>query len=108
MAEPKSLKEIIKEEYKRCVLDPVHFMKKYCKIQHPQKGKIPSHLYQFQEKVLQEYFNVMLFRDLIERYKISQAAVLKFFCKRVIGTSAGEFSVNKIYNELKSQGYQRH
>lgn len=57
-------------------------------------------------KILQEYFNVMVFRDLIERYQISQATILKYFCKRIIGASAGEFSVNKVYNELKSQGYQ--
>lgn len=58
------------------------------------------------EKILQEYFNVMVLRDLIERYQISQASILKYFCKRVIGNSAGEFSVNKIFNELKSQNYQ--
>jgi hypothetical protein len=48
----------------------------------------------------------MLFRDLIERYQISNSTILKYFCKRVIGASAGEFSVHKIYNELKSQGYK--
>jgi len=58
------------------------------------------------DKILQEYFNVMVMRDLIERYKITASSTLKYFCKRVIGNSAGEFSVNKIYNELKSQGYQ--
>lgn len=57
-------------------------------------------------KILQEYFNVMLFKDLIDRYKISQVSVLRYFCKRIIGASAGEFSVNKIFNELKSQGYE--
>jgi uncharacterized protein len=57
------------------------------------------------DRILQEYFSVMLLRDLAERYNVSQIAVLKYFCKRVIGASAGEFSVNKIYNELKSQGY---
>ncbi len=50
--EQKSLKEIIKDEYKKCLQDPVHFMKKYCQIQHPQKGKIPFHLYSFQETAL--------------------------------------------------------
>lgn len=58
------------------------------------------------EKILQEYFNTMLFRDLIERYQISNTPVLKYFCKRAIGASGNEFSVNKIYNELKTQGYQ--
>lgn len=57
-------------------------------------------------KVLQEYFNVMIFRDLIERYGIRQTEILKYFCKRVIGNSSKEFSVNKIYNEIKSQGYK--
>ena len=61
---------------------------------------------ELQNKILQEYFNVMVLRDLVERYKISQVEILKYFCKRVIGNSAGEFSVHKIYNELKSQGYK--
>ena len=33
-------------------MDPVYFMKKYCLIQHPTKGKINCNLYPFQEKVL--------------------------------------------------------
>lgn len=51
----KSLKEIIAEEYLRCVSDPVHFMKKYCLIQHPEKGKIHFNLYPFQEQVLYDF-----------------------------------------------------
>ncbi|MBI5356655.1 ATP-binding protein [Candidatus Collierbacteria bacterium] len=61
---------------------------------------------ELKDKILQEYFNVMVLRDLIERYKITNSSTLKYFCKRIVGASAGEFSVNKIYNELKSQGYQ--
>jgi len=73
------------------------------------QGGFPELVYQkdeLKDKILQEYFNVMVLRDLIDRYQISKSSILKYFCKRVIGTSAGEFSVNKIYNELKSQGYQ--
>ena len=51
MAEP-NLRQIIQQEYIKCASDPVHFMKKYCFIQHPQRGRIPFHLYPFQEKVL--------------------------------------------------------
>lgn len=58
------------------------------------------------DRILQEYFNTMVFRDLIERYQITNSLVLKYFCRRVVGASGGEFSVNKVYNELKSQGYQ--
>jgi len=46
------LKQIIRQEYLKCAQDPIHFMKKYCMIQHPQRGRISFHLYPFQEKVL--------------------------------------------------------
>ena len=50
--EENKLKEAIKKEYTKCAKDPVYFMKKYCMIQHPIEGKIPFHLYDFQEKTL--------------------------------------------------------
>ena len=46
------LKKIIRQEYIKCAKDPIHFMKKYCYIQHPQRGRISFSLYPFQEKVL--------------------------------------------------------
>ena len=46
------LKLVIKQEYLRCKKDPVHYMRKYCYIQHPQRGRIQFNLYPFQEKVL--------------------------------------------------------
>ena len=52
MAVKKTLKEIIRDEYKKCSVDPVHFMRKYCIIQHPQKGKVYFNLYPFQEDSL--------------------------------------------------------
>ena len=50
-----SLKDIIKLEYQKCAVDPIHFMKKYCMIQHPIRGKIPFELYDFQEKSVNEF-----------------------------------------------------
>ena len=35
------LKDVIKQEYVKCAADPIYFLKKYCMIQHPIKGKIP-------------------------------------------------------------------
>jgi hypothetical protein len=46
------LKIVIRQEYLKCAKDPVHFMRKYCYIQHPQRGRIQFNLYPFQEKVL--------------------------------------------------------
>ena len=52
-----SLKEIIAVEYKKCASDPIYFMRKYCMIQHPVRGKIPFHLYPFQEETLVDFKN---------------------------------------------------
>ncbi len=50
-----TLKEAIKEEYKKCLVDPIYFMKKYVKIQHPVKGTVNFDLYPFQEETLQSF-----------------------------------------------------
>ena len=47
-----NIKQIIKQEYIKCAKDPVYFMKKYCFIQHPTRGRIQFNLFPFQEKVL--------------------------------------------------------
>jgi len=51
----KSLKDIIKDEYVKCARSASYFMKKYCVIQHPTRGKIPFHLYPYQEDALQDF-----------------------------------------------------
>ena len=59
-----NLKQIIKSEYTRCAKDPIYFMKKYCMIQHPTRGKIHFNLYPFQERSLDEFkkhdYNIIL------------------------------------------------
>ena len=51
------VKKIVIQEYAKCAKDPEYFLKKYCYIQHPQRGRILFNLYPFQGKVLH------LFRD---------------------------------------------
>ena len=46
------LKELIKSEYQKCALDPAYFMRKYCYIQHPQRGRLLFDLYPYQEDSL--------------------------------------------------------
>ena len=52
-----NLKQLISSEYTKCAKDPVYFMKKYCMIQHPTRGKINFNLYKFQERALDEFAN---------------------------------------------------
>jgi hypothetical protein len=55
---------------------------------------------------LQGYFDVMIYRDIIERYDEKNSSLLKYFIKRVLSTFTKAISINKIYNELKSSGYK--
>ena len=59
-----NIKQVIKREYLNCIQDPIHFMRKYCTIQHPTKGKMKFNLYDFQEKTLQNLkdnrYNIIL------------------------------------------------
>ena len=52
------------KEFVKCAKDPVYFMKKYCQIQHPTRGRIPFKLYPFQEKSLENLsehdYNIIL------------------------------------------------
>ena len=58
------LKQAIQREYLQCVKSPAHFMKKYCTIQHPTKGKIKFGLYDYQENMLTDFvdnrYNIIL------------------------------------------------
>mgnify|MGYP002517854617 FL=1 len=56
-------------------------------------------------KILQSYFNTMLFRDMMEHYNIGTPSfVVRYFLKRVMNNLTKPTSVNNIYNDLKSQG----
>jgi len=60
----KLTKQEIMKEIVRCGKKPDYFINTYAKITHPQKGLIPFHLYDFQEKLLEDFedhrFNVIL------------------------------------------------
>lgn len=56
--------------------------------------------------ILQQYFNVMIFRDIVERYKISNVEILKYFIKKIFASVTKPLSVNKTYNDIKSLGYK--
>ena len=49
---PTDIKDIIRQEYVKCAGDPAHFMRKYCYIQNPTRGRVLFNLYPFQDKVL--------------------------------------------------------
>lgn len=53
---------------------------------------------------LQDYFDVMILRDLVEHWQITRPQMVRYFLKRVMASIASRLSVNAIYREIKSTG----
>lgn len=51
-----------------------------------------------------EYLDLVIYRDIIERYGVKNRYVLEFFIKSIISSFSSQFSVNKVFNTLKSRG----
>ncbi len=55
-------------------------------------------------RVLQEYVDVTLLRDVVERYGASNVPALRYLIRRFLENQGGRFSVNRLYNDLRSMG----
>jgi len=55
-------------------------------------------------RVLQEYLDVVVLRDLVERHGVSNLVALRYMIRSLMNSPACLFSVQKFYNDLKSQG----
>jgi uncharacterized protein len=64
---------------------------------------IGKNTFQYNE-TLRAYYYVMLYKDLIERYNINSASVLKHFIEKLVDNLTKGFSLNKVYNTLRSMG----
>ena len=59
---------------------------------------------ELRSKTLQSYLDVMIYRDIIERYEVKNPIALKYFIKKSLSNVSNYLSVNKIFNELRSNG----
>ena len=59
---------------------------------------------QLRLKTLQSYLDVMIYRDIIEKYDVKNSASLRYFIKKSLANVSNTISVNKLFNELKSLG----
>ncbi len=55
-------------------------------------------------QLLRGYVDLVLLRDVIERYDVSHPVALRWMVRALLANPAGMFSVNKMYNDLRSQG----
>lgn len=58
------------------------------------------------QKTLQEYLDVVIYRDIIERHDIKNSIPLKTMILAMIQNVGKPFAVNKFYNDLRSRGCQ--
>jgi len=54
------------------------------------------------EEYFRDYINLVVFRDIVERYKIRDISLIKMFVRFAISSFSKEFSIHKIYRTFKS------
>jgi len=55
-------------------------------------------------EIVQGYVETVLFKDVVERHKVSNVLALRHLIAAVLGAPGQVFSVNKFFNTLKSKG----
>ncbi len=56
------------------------------------------------QRLLQDYVDVALLRDVVERHGVTQTAGLRWMVRHLLGNAGSTFSVEKFYAALRSQG----
>lgn len=59
-----------------------------------------------QKRILKDYLDLIVYKDVVERYTIRNQTLLKHLIKYMFVNMGTLVSVNKLYNEYKSQGYK--
>jgi len=55
-------------------------------------------------RVLRDYVDVVLLRDVIERHGVSNTTALRWIVRRLLRSPGSLFSAHRLHNELRSQG----
>ncbi len=56
-------------------------------------------------ELLQGYVDTVLFRDVVERYDVSQVTALRWLVRQCLRNPAGSFSAHRLHLDLKAQGH---
>ncbi len=68
----------------------------------PEAQELPAAL---QVELLQGYVDTVLFRDVVERYELTQVAALRWLVRHCLRNPASSFSVHRLHQDMKSQGH---
>lgn len=56
------------------------------------------------ERILKEYFDAILFKDVVERHNVRNLHLVNLIFKQMVNNFSKEFSINTLYNNFKSHG----
>ncbi len=56
-------------------------------------------------KILQDYIQTVIFRDIVERHEITNISTLKYMIHYLLQNLSTNLSTNKLFNDIKSQGF---
>ncbi len=56
-------------------------------------------------ELLQGYVDTVLFRDVVERYAVSQVSALRWIVRHCLRNPAGSMSAHRLFQDLKAQGH---
>ena len=96
--------EKIYEKYRSSSEESVikHFIREYTRY-----GGLPQVVLnkdeEFRKRFFIEYLDLVVYRDIIERYGVQNLHVVKLMMKFLMSSFAKEFSIHRFYNSLKSQ-----
>ena len=82
----------------------IHYLDLYLK-----QGGFPELVFlpeDLHNRVINEYIDLMLYRDLTERFSVRYPQLVKYLLKYMLSNLARPLSINKMYNDVKSQGYK--
>ncbi|MCD6455819.1 MAG: ATP-binding protein [Methanophagales archaeon] len=79
-----------------------HFIREYTR-----SGGLPQVVLnkdeEFRKRFFNEYLDLVVYRDIIERYGVKNLHIVKVMREFLISSFAKEFSIHRFYNTLKSQ-----
>lgn len=82
----------------------MHWLNRYLK-----QGGFPELVFlpeSLHRPTLQEYMDLILYRDVVERHSIKNTTLLRYLLKYLLVNIANPLSMTRVYNDLKSQGLQ--
>ncbi len=63
-------------------------------------------LAEIRAKILADYANLIIYKDIVERHRIQNLALMKHLVKYCFSNLATAVSMTKLYNDYKSQGFK--